>query len=37
MTAIGRFVRFAADLHTYLVGGKRIDSSAPLKRAASLR
>ena len=29
--------RFAADLHTYLVGGKRIDISAPLKRAASLR
>ena len=29
--------RFAADLHTYLVGGKRIDESAPLKRAASLR
>jgi biopolymer transport protein ExbB len=29
--------RFAADLHTYLVGGKRIDASAPLKRAASLR
>ena len=29
--------RFAADLHTYLVGGKRIDTSAPLKRAASLR
>jgi biopolymer transport protein ExbB len=29
--------RFAADLHTYLVGGKRIDTSAPLQRAASLR
>ena len=29
--------RFAADLHTYLVGGKRIDVSAPLKRAASMR
>jgi biopolymer transport protein ExbB len=29
--------RFAADLHTYLVGGKRIDTSIPLKRAASLR
>jgi biopolymer transport protein ExbB len=25
---------FAADLHTYLVGGKRIDVSAPLQRAA---
>jgi biopolymer transport protein ExbB len=23
---------FAADLHTYLVGGKRIDVSAPLQR-----
>jgi biopolymer transport protein ExbB len=29
--------RFAADLHTYLVGGKRIDTSIPLQRAASLR
>jgi biopolymer transport protein ExbB len=29
--------RFAADLHTYLVGGKRIDTSVPLQRAASLR
>jgi biopolymer transport protein ExbB len=29
--------RFAADLHTYLFGGMRIDESAPLKRAASLR
>jgi biopolymer transport protein ExbB len=26
--------RFAADLHTYLVGGKRIDMNAPLQRAA---
>jgi biopolymer transport protein ExbB len=26
--------RFAADLHTYLVGGKRIDMDAPLQRAA---
>jgi biopolymer transport protein ExbB len=25
---------FAADLHTYLVGGKRIDMSAPLQRTA---
>jgi biopolymer transport protein ExbB len=24
--------RFAADLHTYLVGGKRIDANAPLQR-----
>ena len=26
--------RFAADLHTYLVGGKRVDTSAPLQRVA---
>lgn len=27
--------RFAADLHTYLVGGKRIDTRVPLKRASA--
>jgi biopolymer transport protein ExbB len=27
--------RFAADLHTYLVGGKRIDTRVPLQRASA--
>ena len=27
--------RFAADLHTYLVGGKRIDTSVPLQRSVA--
>jgi hypothetical protein len=26
---------FAAELHTCLVGGKRIDAAAPLRRAAA--
>ena len=29
--------QFAADLHTYLVGGKRIDATAPLQRPAVSR
>jgi biopolymer transport protein ExbB len=33
-TILSAMRHFAADLHTYLIGGKRIDVSAPLREAA---